>query len=44
MGKAGEQVATYGAPWATAISAMFFFQVDWPMLFLPAGEVVVEAP
>jgi hypothetical protein len=23
---------------------MFFFQVDWPELFFPAGEVVVEAP
>jgi len=23
---------------------MFFFQVDWPTLRLPAGEVVVEAP
>ena len=30
--------------WAAAIAGMFFFQLNWPMLFVPGGEVVVAAP
>ena len=28
----------------STIAGIFFFQLNWPMLILPAGEVVVVAP
>ena len=31
-------------PWATAMAIMSFFQVAWPLLSFPGGEVVVMAP
>ena len=37
-------VATYGMSCAAAIAAMGFFGLFSPMEYLPAGEVVVEAP